>query len=94
MTNEEAIERIKDHMRVHGIGEPPHIYIEKALLMAMGALWKQTPREPFIWEERSYESPIPNDDWGYECPFCGNRDIDYPDHHCICGQALDWSELV
>ena len=92
MTNEEAIKRIKDHMRVHGIGEYPHIYIEEALLMAIEALGKQIPKEPVIWEDKYYYSPVPNDDWGYECPFCGNRDIDYPDHYCICGQALDWSE--
>lgn len=94
MTNEEAIKRIKDHMHIHHIGEPPHVYIGQALFMAMEALWKQTPQEPFIWEEKSYCDPAPNDNWGYECPYCGNRDIDYPDHHCICGQTLDWSELI
>ena len=57
------------------------------------ALEKQIPKEPIIWEYKTPESPIPNDDWGYECPCCGNCDIDYPDHHCPCGQALDWSDL-
>jgi hypothetical protein len=55
-------------------------------------LGKNTPKKPVIWEEKYYYSPIPNDDCGYECPCCGNREIDYPDHHCTCGQALDWSE--
>ena len=53
---------------------------------------KQVAKKPIIWENKSYEAPVPNDDWGYECPCCGNRDIDYPEHHCECGQALDWSE--
>lgn len=33
-----------------------------------------------------------NDDWGWECPNCGNQDIDYTDHHCECGQAIDWTK--
>ena len=57
------------------------------------ALEKQIPKEPIIWEYKTPESPIPNDAWGYECPCCGNQDIDYPEHHCPCGQALDWSDL-
>ena len=28
----------------------------------------------------------------YECPCCGNQEIDYPEHHCDCDQALDWEE--
>ena len=60
---------------------------------AVDALEKQIPKRPDIWDNKYYFSPTPNDDWGYECPCCGNRDIDYPEHHCICGQALDWSEI-
>ena len=60
---------------------------------AAKALKKQIPKQPNFWEEKYYYSPTPNDDWGYECPCCGNREIDYPEHHCICGQALDWSEI-
>lgn len=56
------------------------------------ALEKQIPKKPIFWENKYYFSPSPNDDWGYECPCCGNQDIDYPDHHCECGQALDWRE--
>lgn len=57
------------------------------------ALEKQIPKKPIIWENRHYFSPTPNDDWGYECPCCGNQDIDYPEHHCDCGQALDWDDI-
>lgn len=38
MTNKEAILRIEDHIRVHHIGEYPHIYIAEALNMAIDAL--------------------------------------------------------
>lgn len=34
----EAILRIENHMRVHGIGEYPHIKIAEALLLAIAAL--------------------------------------------------------
>lgn len=60
---------------------------------AINALDKQIPKKPIVWEERYYYSPTPNDDWGYECPCCGNREIDYPEHHCTCGQALDWKDF-
>ena len=58
--------------------------------MAVEALEKQIPKAPNVWEDKYYFSPTPNDDWGYECPCCGNREIDYPEHHCDCGQTLDW----
>ena len=38
MTREEAINRIKDHMVVHHIGEYPHIKLKEALDMALSAL--------------------------------------------------------
>ena len=38
MTREEAINRIKDHMVVHHIGEYPHIRLKEALDMALTAL--------------------------------------------------------
>ena len=61
---------------------------------AVKALKKQIPREPIVWKRQYWYAPEIDDDWGYQCPCCGNRDIDYPEHHCICGQALDWSEII
>lgn len=54
---------------------------------------KEIPKKPIFWRHQYFDSRF-EDDWGYECPCCGNRDIDYPEHHCICGQALDWSEMI
>ena len=34
MTREEAINRIKDHMKVHHIGEYPHIRLKEAFELA------------------------------------------------------------
>lgn len=89
MEDKEAIRRIKDHFRIHDDGRPTP-YLDEAVSMAIKALEKQIPKKPNIWESTYYLSPSPNDDWGYECPCCGNQDIDYPEHHCTCGQALDW----
>ena len=38
MNREEAINRIENHMEVHGIGEYPHIALKEALDMAITAL--------------------------------------------------------
>lgn len=57
---------------------------------ALKALKRQTPKTPLIWENNT----TPNDDWGYECPCCGNQEIDYPEHHCVCGQALQWDDYI
>ena len=38
MTREEAIDRIKDHMVAHHIGEYPHIKLKEALDMALSAI--------------------------------------------------------
>lgn len=68
------------------------LIIIEAYSMAIEALEKQIAKKPLIWEEKWYYAPSPNDEWGYECPCCGNRELDYPEHHCECGQAIDWSE--
>ena len=91
MTNEEAIKMLKQWNEDLLPYEDEKEGIE-CHNIAISALEKQIPKKPIIWEHHTIESPIPNDDWGYECPCCGNCDIDYPEHHCECGQALDWSD--
>lgn len=91
MTYEEAIKHIKRHIYHQKIDGDEQMYTNAALNLAIKACEKQIPKKPIIWENRHCFSPTPNDDWGYECPCCGNDDIDYPQHHCECGQALDWS---
>lgn len=41
----EAIKRIQDHIRVHHIGEAPHIKIGESLAMAIDALREKAARE-------------------------------------------------
>lgn len=48
MDKQQAILLIKDHMAHHGIGEYPHIFLGKALNMAIDAL--SPPNEPLTLE--------------------------------------------
>ena len=52
--------------------------------MALSALEKQIPKKPYL----------DNDNGIYEkeyCPTC-HRSLFPNDNHCICGQAIDWSD--
>jgi hypothetical protein len=55
-------------------------------------LGQHTPKKPMIWKDMDYFSLSPKNDI-YECPCCGNRNIDYLEHHCVCGQDLDWKDI-
>lgn len=50
MTNEEAIGRIQDHMRHHGIGQYPHLKLKEAFDMAINALRNQPTGDPLTLE--------------------------------------------
>lgn len=65
MTIEEAIFMIEDHMRVHRMGEFPHIFVAEALNMAISALraQREEENEPLTPEEicrvgREFPEPI------------------------------------
>ena len=77
---DEALETIK-----YEVNEEGHCgYIEDELRLAMTALEKQIPQKP----------KLDNDNGIYEtehCPNC-NRKLFPNEHHCRCGQALDWSD--
>lgn len=80
MTEREAINRIKDHIRVHKIGVSPHIYIGEALNMAINSLAKQIPQK--------VDTTIIA-----KCPVCDaiiDNDFKAPDYCEKCGQALEW----
>ena len=49
MDRKEAILRIKEHMKHHGIGKYPHLKLKEALDMAIAAL--SQPNEPLTLEE-------------------------------------------
>lgn len=101
MTKQEAIKRIQDHMRVHGIGKYPHNFIYEALSMAISALREQEKRErgcEYCNDDRdgyrkmigafSITNPFHGNVWNIETCHCKPRQI----YFCpMCGRML--SEL-
>lgn len=101
MTNQEAIMRIKENIRIHQIYGPKAIKISEALDMAISAQEKQIPKKPIrIDKNKEFDG-----NWKKVCPLCGRKLIErittseesYPRHynytgHCWCGQAIDWEE--
>ena len=94
MTNEEAIERIHDHMVVHKMAEKRAIKITKALQMAMDALKKRQPKKVVYDINGLTGLPVSF------CPSCGEGvnmyaygRNDLKQVFCpYCGQALDWKD--
>lgn len=80
MTNEEAIRLLKTLKEKHLHNGT----YDKALKMGAEALEKQIPQKPYMDNENGiYEQEC--------CPTC-NRHLFPNEHHCRCGQAIDWSE--
>lgn len=59
MTDQEAILRIEDHMRIHKIGEPPHVFLAEAMTIALGAIEERI--------ERSKNDPLTLQDLKQRC---------------------------
>ena len=56
----------------------------KSIEIAIQALEKQMPKKPYKDNENGiYEKEY--------CPIC-HRSLFPNDHHCICGQAIDWRD--
>ena len=57
---------------------------KEAFQMSLQALEKQIPKKPYKDNENGiYEKEY--------CPIC-HRSLFPNDHHCICGQAIDWRD--
>lgn len=86
MTRIEAIELLKDHEYWTDFS-----WMDEVAEMAIEALEKQIPKKPNEYYD-GYADGNPVIE--FECPNCGAElDADF-DHHCRCGQAIDWSEEV
>lgn len=87
MTREQAIYRIQEHMRVHKIGQYPHVLIKEALDMAIDALQEQeeleNPKPLTLAELRGMDGPVwvsckpIEGGYGYWC-LCKNKKIITP----------------
>ena len=81
MTENEAIKWQKSFKETYK-GFPKDI--DAACDMAINALEKQIPKKPYKDNENGvYEKD--------HCPTC-HRSLFPNDHHCECGQAIDWSD--
>ena len=75
----EAIECLKINKPTSG-----YMMLQESIDMAIRALEKQIPKKPYKDNENGiYEKEY--------CPIC-HRSLFPNDHHCICGQAIDWSD--
>ena len=99
MTNEEAIKKFKEIIMAEIKRLPSHYDTEvndyvydsisevNELLqlnkLICGVLEKQIPKKPSQDSIGLYYFPI--------CPNC-LKELESYDHHCECGQALDWGE--
>ena len=59
MTNDVAIRRIQNHMKVHKMGEYPHVLIKEALDMAIDALREHDERRWIPVAERLPDNNCP-----------------------------------
>lgn len=86
MTAKKAIEFLRMHFEyLKERWKPyPDYNVLEAIRFAISAIEKQIPKKPYKDNENGiYEK---------ECyPTC-NRSLFPNDHHCICGQAIDWSD--
>ena len=82
MTYEEAIKNINALNAVCGQKGLYDAEFESALTLAILALEKQIPKKPYKDNENGvYEKE--------HCPSC-HRSLFPNDHHCECGQAIDY----
>ena len=82
MTYEEAIKNINALNAVCGQKGLYDAEFESALALAILSLEKQIPKKPYKDNENGvYEKE--------HCPSC-HRSLFPNDHHCECGQAIDW----
>lgn len=82
MTHEEAMKNINALNAVCGQKDLYDAEFESALALAIEALEKQIPKKPYKDNENGvYEKE--------HCPSC-HRSLFPNDHHCECGQAIDW----
>lgn len=91
MTVREAIEHLKDMYN----SDKPFMHGRRIEIeVAISALEKQIPKKPIKKNPICYEKTKDDTEfiaYDYFCPDC-NKQIKATEHHCKCGQALDWGD--
>jgi Zn finger protein HypA/HybF involved in hydrogenase expression len=95
MTAEEVLQNIEKQKKEAGIAFLGNIYLTvEEYRTVTEALEKQTPKKPIKKNPICYEKTKDGTEfiaYDYFCPDC-NKQIKATEHHCKCGQALDWSD--
>ena len=88
MNREEAINRIENHMEVHGIGEYPHIALKEALDMAITALRPVSREQVILCKDCRYWQ---GNNGGYPHPECrwGNDETPDADDYCSFAERME-----
>lgn len=85
MTIHEALNLFKDHEYWADVS-----LIDEACEIAIEAIKKQIPQKPILSADGYADGELVYDI--AECPNCGHElDYESQEHHCVCGQAIDWS---
>ena len=79
----ESYSEVCEECSIYGNVGCDHCYND-AINMAIKALEKQIPNKPYKDRENGVY-------YKEHCPCCG-RSLFPNDHHCVCGQAIDWSD--
>lgn len=90
MTEQEALEIITNVIQ----GSEMTKETDMACAIAQKALAKQIPEKPVKKNPICYEKTKDRQEYyiyDYHCPICDKK-IELQEHHCPCGQALDWSD--
>ena len=92
MNREEAINRIENHMEVHGIGEYPHIKLKEALDMALSALRPVSREQVILCKDCRYWQ---GNNGGYPHPECrwGNDETPDADDYCSFAERMEAVEI-
>lgn len=93
MTTEEAI-KILDNFS-NSIKESSDL--GRALEIALASMEKQIAKKAIYseYDDNGFDEIIP---YKAECPICGNEFEfgdwnEFDNHHCACGQKIDWSDI-
>lgn len=94
MTTQEALEALKiEQIVIEGKAVRVAKFFE-GISVANEALEKQIPKKPIKKNPVCYAKTKDGQEYytfDYFCPRC-NEQIKLSEHHCKCGQALDWSD--
>ena len=94
MTPQEAIEALKiEQIQIEGKAVRVAKFFE-GISVANEALEKQIPKKPIKKNPICYEKTKDGKEFftfDYFCPTC-NKFLLLSEHHCKCGQALDWRD--